>query len=92
MVKLRLGVYKLINIDNSDSEHAEGNNEPVTSKINYDAVEMLLIDLKKYIAASVLNWNTKMSEFFKKTTFDDVINMSKVFDSLKMLPIELFCL
>ena len=41
-------VYKLINIDNSDSEHAEGNNEPVTSKINYDAVEMLLIDLKKY--------------------------------------------
>ena len=42
------------------------------SKINYDQVEMLLIDLRKYIANTVNNWNTRMAEFFKKTKFDDV--------------------
>ena len=42
------------------------------SKINYDQVEMLLIDLRKYIANTVNNWNTRMTEFFKKTKFDDV--------------------
>ena len=40
--------------------------------INYDKIEILLIDLKKYIANSVNSWNTKMSEFFKKNKYDDV--------------------
>jgi hypothetical protein len=42
------------------------------SSINYDKIEILLIDLKKYIANSAHNWNTKMSEFFKKNKYDDV--------------------
>lgn len=41
------------------------------SNVNYDQIDMLLIDLRKYIAMSVHNWNTKMSEFFKKSKFDD---------------------
>ncbi len=40
--------------------------------INYDLIDMFLIDLRKYIAASVQNWNAKMNDFFKKTKFDDV--------------------
>lgn len=42
------------------------------SKINYDEIDMLLIELRKYLAHYVLNWNTKMSEFFKKSKFDEV--------------------
>lgn len=40
--------------------------------VNYDLVDMLLIDLRKYIAHNVAMWNTRMSEFFKKSKFDDV--------------------
>ena len=43
------------------------------ANINYDNIEMLLIDLKKYIVSCVFHWNTKMSEFFKKTKFSDEI-------------------
>ena len=42
-------------------------------QVNYDLTEMLLIDLRKYIASSVVHWNTKMTEFFKKSKTDDVI-------------------
>ena len=41
--------------------------------INYDKIEMLLIDLKKYIVNSINSWNTKMSEFFKKNKYNDEI-------------------
>lgn len=41
-------------------------------KVNYDLIEMLLIDLRKYISNSAFNWNTKMTEFFKKSKFEDV--------------------
>jgi len=41
-------------------------------QVNYDLTEMLLIDLKKYLASSVVHWNTKMTEFFKKSKTDDV--------------------
>lgn len=42
-------------------------------KINYDLIESLLIDLRKFIAMNVFNWNTKMTEFFKKSKSEDVI-------------------
>ena len=42
-------------------------------QLNCDKIEILLIDLKKYIAGSAISWNTKISEFFKKSKFDDVI-------------------
>jgi hypothetical protein len=40
--------------------------------INYDLIDMLLIDMRKYIAFTVHSWNVKMNDFFKKTKFDDV--------------------
>ena len=40
--------------------------------IDYDLIDMLLTDLRKFIANSVFYWNTKMSEFFKKSKHDDV--------------------
>ena len=42
-------------------------------KINYDLIESLLIDLRKFIAMNVFNWNTKMTELFKKSKSEDVI-------------------
>ena len=38
--------------------------------VNYDLIDMLLIDLRKYLASNVLHWNTKMNEFFKNK-FDE---------------------
>jgi hypothetical protein len=45
------------------------------SKVDYSLIEMLLIDLRKYIASSVHLWNMRMSEFFKKSKFEDVRNL-----------------
>jgi hypothetical protein len=42
-----------------------------TSSIDYDTIDLLMIDLKKYIANSVHNWNTKMSDFYKKSKHDE---------------------
>jgi hypothetical protein len=44
---------------------------------NFYKIDMLLIDLRKYIANSAVNWNTRISEFFKKSSkFDDVIKFT----------------
>lgn len=45
-------------------------------QVNYDLIEMLLIDLRKFIANSVSNWNNKMTDFFKKSTKSDEVNLS----------------
>lgn len=45
-----------------------------STEANFYKIDMLLIDLRKYIANSAVNWNTRISEFFKKSSkFDDVI-------------------
>ncbi len=43
----------------------------VGGPVNYELVEMHLIDLRKFIAINTANWNTKMTEFFKKTKHAD---------------------
>lgn len=60
-----------------------GENEP--KRIDYDLIDMLMIDLRKYLAGSVLQWNTRMNEFFKKTKLDDVAAES----SIHSQPIEI---
>lgn len=61
-----------------DSDSIKSGGETATelvasqSKVDYFLIEMFLIDLRKYIAASVQLWNMRMSEFFKKSKFDDV--------------------
>ncbi len=37
--------------------------------VNYELVEMHLIELRKFITTSIVHWNTKMSEFFKVSCF-----------------------
>lgn len=39
--------------------------------VNYELIELHLIELRKYIATSICHWNTKMTEFFKKNKFDE---------------------
>jgi hypothetical protein len=56
--------------DSVSSEQIKKESKP----INYFLIEMLFIDLKKYIANSVYYWNNKMNDFFKKSTKDDVNN------------------
>lgn len=46
--------------------------------VNYELVEMHLIELRKFIATSTFNWNTKMSEFFKKKFEEDESNINSV--------------
>ena len=58
-------------------------------KINYDLIESLLIDLRKFIAMNVFNWNTKMTEFFKKSKSEDVI-IPYSFFLIKNIPTKSF--
>ena len=41
--------------------------------VNYELIELHLIELRKFIATSISHWNTKMTEFFKKNKFDEHI-------------------
>ena len=54
-----------------------------SAKINYDLIEMFLIELRKFIATSTFNWNTKMAEFFKKSKFDDDEDFAAIAKQLK---------
>ena len=42
--------------------------------VNYELVEMHLIELRKFIATSIMQWNTKMSEFFKARIYSPNLN------------------
>jgi len=62
----------------AESEVANGNSSRLLDTsgsnggtVNYELVEMHLIELRKFIASSIVQWNTKMAEFFKKTKFDE---------------------
>lgn len=62
------------------------------ANINYDKIEMLLIDLKKYIVNCVFHWNTKMSDFFKKNKYtDEEVSVSSAgkSESISTNPIEI---
>jgi len=59
----------------SDEQLGNSNSSSSLSSVNYELIDMLLIDLRKYIASSVVVWNTKMSEFFKKPKFEEVIKI-----------------
>ena len=59
-----------LDIDHEDDD--SNLNEQQQQQINYDLIETLLIDLRKFIAMNIFNWNTKMTEFFKKSKTDDV--------------------
>ena len=61
---------KILNVSSSESLKGIGM-LGFNQSVNYELVEMHLIELRKFIAVSTFNWNTKMSEFFKKTKFDD---------------------
>ena len=65
------------NADNQVNDHglsasSPSHPKPHAPQMNCDKLELLLIDLRKYIANSVIYWKTKISEFFKKSKFDDV--------------------
>lgn len=60
-----------LELANSANLFADDDSNLLTN-VNYDLIDMLLIDLRKYIANSVAVWNSRMSELFKKTKFDDV--------------------
>jgi hypothetical protein len=64
----------LLSSSEPNKDQAVNSMSSSSSKINYDEIDMLLIDLRKYLANYVLSWNTKMSEFFKKSKFDEVTN------------------
>lgn len=53
---------------------------PTIGNVNYELIDMLLIDLKKFIANNVSVWNTRMSEFFKKPK--DVSNLIFILSAL----------
>jgi hypothetical protein len=40
--------------------------------IDYNQIELLIIDLKRYIGYNVNYWNSKMNDFLKKSKYDDV--------------------
>lgn len=52
---------------------SEGNNNN-KGPVNYELVEMHLIELRKFIATSTAGWNAKMAEFFKKTKYADTVD------------------
>jgi hypothetical protein len=61
------------NLNNNETNlSTSGLIEKQRQNIDYDLIDMQLIDLRKYIANNVFYWNTKMSEFFKKSKHDDV--------------------
>lgn len=59
-------------VEQIDEQQATNGGGGGKSLVNYERVDMLLIDLRKYIAHSVYVWNTRMSEFFKKSKTEDV--------------------
>ena len=50
-------------------------------ELDFDKIEMLLIDLRKYIATSTIYWNTRVSNFFKKSKFFDDVRLFILFIS-----------
>ena len=62
-------------IDDLVDEH-QTITSPTIGNVNYELIDMLLIDLKKFIANNVSVWNTRMSEFFKKPK--DVSNLISI--------------
>lgn len=57
-----------LNILDGSELASEGINK---GPVNYELVEMHLIELRKFIATSTAGWNTKMAELFKKTKSAD---------------------
>lgn len=65
-------------ISNSNLDQKLAKKGP-TNQINYDEVDLLIIDIKKYIANYVNSWNNRIAEFFnKKSKHEDVINICAV--------------
>lgn len=61
---------EMLNINSKIQENGAHKSET----IDYNQIELLLIDLKKYIGLTVNYWNNKMSDFLKKSKYEDVSN------------------
>jgi hypothetical protein len=65
---------------NTDQDKAE---TLQSIELDFNQIELYIIDLKKHIAQTITSWNNKMVDFFKKTKHEDVIYFSFTFGFLK---------